>query len=98
MKVSYSAAAKADLVGIGSWLEQEGNVRSHEFVDELIDACDKLDYMPRAFPVLFRSAGLKIRRKPFRNYLIFYTVRRDVVEIIHVIHAARHYEMILPPD
>jgi len=81
MKVSYSAAAKADLVEIGTWLEQEGNVRSHEFIDALVDACDRLGHMPRAFPFLFRSAGLQIRRKPFRNYLIFYTIGRDAVEI-----------------
>ena len=54
--------------------------------------------MPRAFPVLFKIDGVQIRRKPFRNYLIFYTIGREAVEIAHVIHAARDYEKILFPD
>ncbi|MGH6872100.1 MAG: type II toxin-antitoxin system RelE/ParE family toxin [Rhizomicrobium sp.] len=98
MRVSYSAAARADLVEIGTWLEQEGHVRSKDFVDELVDACDQIGGMPRAFRVLFRSAGLPIRRKPWRNYLIFYTVGRSAVEIVHVIHAARDFERIFFPE
>ena len=97
MKIVYSAAAKADLVEIGIWLEQEGHVRSQDFIDELIDACDLLADMPRAFRAIFRRAKLPIRRKPYRNYLIFYSVGRDAVEILHVIHAARNYEAILRP-
>jgi plasmid stabilization system protein ParE len=50
--------------------------------------------MPRAFPVLLKIDGVQIRRKPFRNYLIFYAVHRERIEIVHVIHAARDYEKI----
>jgi toxin ParE1/3/4 len=98
MKIVYSAAAKADLVEIGIWLEQEGHVRSQDFVDELIDACDLLANLPRAYPIIFRTAKLPIRRKPYRNYLIFYSVGRDAVEILHVVHAARDYEKIFFPS
>ena len=40
-----------------------------------------------------RSDG--IRRKVYGNYLIFYWVVSDAVEILHVLHGARDYAQIL---
>jgi plasmid stabilization system protein ParE len=37
----------------------------------------------------------KIRRRPYRGYLIFYRIGRDAVQILHVIHGARDYTPIL---
>jgi plasmid stabilization system protein ParE len=39
-----------------------------------------------------------IRRRPWGNYLIFYRVGDDSVQILHVLHGARDYEKILFPD
>jgi len=53
--------------------------------------------MPRAYPILPHRRESQIRRKPYRNYLIFYRVRKDAVEILHVLHGARDYERLLFP-
>jgi toxin ParE1/3/4 len=39
-----------------------------------------------------------IRRCVHRDYLIFYRVMEDLVEIIHILHGARNYEVLLFPD
>jgi len=38
-----------------------------------------------------------VRRRPHGNYLIFYRVGAEQVEILHVLHGARDYEPILFP-
>ena len=39
-----------------------------------------------------------IRRCVHGNYLIFYRVREDAVDIVHVLHGAMDYESMLFPD
>jgi len=97
MDVVVSAKAEADLQEIGDWIARDNPIRAASFVRELRTACATLADMPRAFPVLPRRAESGIRRKPYRSYLIFYSVGGKRVEILHVLHGARDYEKILFP-
>ena len=54
--------------------------------------------MPRAFPLLPDWEDRGVRRRSHGNYLIFYRVHADQVEVLHVLHGARDYERILFPD
>ena len=95
MKAIVSAKAEMDLQEIGDWISQDSNERAGSFVRELRLACEALGDMPRAFPLVSRR--LRMRRKPYRSYLIFYKVGRDRVEVVRIIHAARDYRKILLP-
>ncbi|MCB1542214.1 MAG: type II toxin-antitoxin system RelE/ParE family toxin [Rhodoblastus sp.] len=98
MKVVVTEAAVADLVRIGRAIALDNPVRAETFVAELHDRCLRLAVMPRAFPLLPRWEDRGIRRRPFGDYLIFYRLSGDTVEILHVLHGARDYEPILFPD
>jgi plasmid stabilization system protein ParE len=39
-----------------------------------------------------------IRRCVYGNYLIFYRVREEAVDIVHILHGATDYESLLFPD
>jgi plasmid stabilization system protein ParE len=95
MHVVLSVAAEADLQEIGDWIALDNPVRAASFVRELREACLTLADMPRAFPVVRRRRAVQIRRKPYCSYLIFYRVRRQTVEILHVLHGARDYDRVL---
>jgi plasmid stabilization system protein ParE len=97
MKVVVSAKAEADLEEIGDWIARDNPIRAASFVRELREACLSLAEMPRAFPLLAHRVGSGIRRKPYRNYLIFYSVCDRRVDILHVLHGARDYDQILVP-
>jgi toxin ParE1/3/4 len=45
-----------------------------------------------------RHEHLGIRRRPFGNYLIFYRVAADAIEVVHILHGARDYEPLLFPE
>jgi plasmid stabilization system protein ParE len=95
VRIVYSAASKGDLLEIGEWIARDSNLRSQTFVEELREACENLVHMPRAFPLIRAEQG--IRRKVYKNYLIFYVAAEDRIEILRVIHGARDYEKLLFP-
>jgi plasmid stabilization system protein ParE len=42
-----------------------------------------------------RYEHTNLRRRPYGNYLIFYCVQVDYVEVLHILHGARDYEALL---
>jgi plasmid stabilization system protein ParE len=45
-----------------------------------------------------RYQHLGIRRRPFRDYLIFYRIEAGRITVLRIIHGARDYDRILDPD
>ena len=98
MKVVIGRAAEADLEAVADWIAQDSPRRALSFVIELRDACMALGYAPRAFPLVPRYGTHGIRRRVHGNYLIFYRIDPDQITIIHILHGARDYELLLFPD
>jgi toxin ParE1/3/4 len=98
MKVVVTDEALADLKQIGRFIANDNPDRAESFVAELYDRCQGLGAAPRAFPFIPNWEDRGIRRRSHGNYLIFYRISHDAVEIIHILHGARDYEAILFPD
>jgi plasmid stabilization system protein ParE len=98
MRVVITAAAKADLIAIGDFIKSDNPDRAVTFVEELLDRCDALADMPRRYPLVPWYKKFGIRRMVYREYLIFYRIDTDTVEIIHIWKGARHYETLLFPN
>ena len=64
-------------------------------LDELLDKCEAICDMPRAFPLVPRYEVHGIRRYVHRDYLIFYRVREELIEVIRILHCARDYETLM---
>jgi len=54
--------------------------------------------MLRAFPIIERYKHMGIRRRSYRDYLIFYRVSAEQIDILHILHGARDYDSILSQD
>ena len=87
--------AKADLKEIKAFIRPHNPKRAESFIDELLDKCAILCDMPRAFPLIPRYEAYGIRRCVHRDYLIFYRVREELIEVIRILHGARDYETLL---
>lgn len=98
MIVVISQEAEANLEEIGDWIAEDDPLRAITFVEMLRDKCLALADVPLSFPLVPRYERAGIRRRPFRDYLIFYRVTDEAIEILHVLHAAQDYERILFPD
>jgi plasmid stabilization system protein ParE len=95
ISVVLSEAAERDLESISDWIAADNPEAAVEFVQELRGVCATLSEFPERFPIVPRYEKHGIRRLPYRNYLIFYSVRPVSVDILRVLHGARAYESIL---
>ncbi len=98
MIVVLSAEAEADLEHIAAYVAEQSPQAALKFIRELRDRCDSLADAPRAYPLVPRYEQFGIRRRPFGNFLIFYRVGAQAIEIVHVLHGARDYEALLFPE
>jgi toxin ParE1/3/4 len=97
MKLVFSAEAVSDLERIGDWIARENPVRALSFVQELRQTCFGLVDFPERNQFVPRYEAQNIRRMIHGNYLIFYCVTKDRIEVIHILHGAQNYEAILSP-
>ena len=95
--MSSRAEAEADLEQIAGYIAGHSAEIVLNFVRELREKCESLADAPRGYPLVPRHEHLGIRRRPFGNYLIFYRIGPDVIEVVHILHGARDYEPLLFP-
>jgi toxin ParE1/3/4 len=90
MKVRYTVPAQADLEEIYTYIS-DNNPAAAERVKRQI----KIDAeLLGEFPFIARQAdipGLRVRKVRRYPYLIFYAVRDDEVQILHVRHGKRRW-------
>jgi toxin ParE1/3/4 len=98
MILVISGAAEADLESIGDWIARDNPARALTFVRELRRRCESLIDAPRGYARVPRYEHLGIRRRVYRDYLIFYRIIDDKIEVLHVLHGAREYRSILFPE
>jgi toxin ParE1/3/4 len=98
MIVVLTETAIADLVAIGRRIRADNPKRAETFVAELEVRCHQLGAMPKAFALVPRHEDSSVRRRPYRDYLIFYRIAADTVDVLHVLHGAQDYEAILFSD
>lgn len=65
---------------------------------ELRQVCEALVDTPEAYPLVPRYERMGVRRRVWGNYLIFDRVAQDEIELLHVLHGARDYELLLFPE
>jgi toxin ParE1/3/4 len=95
MIVVLTREAEADLEAIGDWIAADNPTRAVSFVRDLLEICAGLTEAPKAYPLVTRFKTLGVRKRTYRDYLIFYRIIGQTVEISHVIHGSRDYEAIL---
>jgi toxin ParE1/3/4 len=96
--VVLTAEAGADLEQIAACIAGQSAEIALNLVRELREKCESLADAPRGYPLVPRHEHLGVRRRPFGNYLIFYRVGPDAIEVVHVLHRARDYEPLPFPE
>ena len=97
MRLVLTRAAEADLERIGDHIAKDSPARALSFVGELRERVFGLLADPHAFPLVPRYESLGIRRRVHGNYLIFYRVAGDEVQVLHILHGAMDVEAHLFP-
>jgi plasmid stabilization system protein ParE len=98
MKVDISEIAWNDILEIGLVIKRDNPARAGKFVDELYISCHKLGDLPYSAPLVPHHEATGIHRRVHGNYLIFYRIHQQAVEIIRVLHGAMDYRHLIVSD
>ena len=91
--VLVSNAASDDLIAAWSFIAGDNIDAADQFLDRVASIGRKLAQWPglgKARPELRRD----LRSFPADNYLVYYRVRTDVIEIVRVLHGRRDVDAI----
>jgi toxin ParE1/3/4 len=86
--------ADADVDGIAVFIAKDSVERASGFYDAVVSTYKRIVEHPKRWPVYgFAKRSLKDLRKysvvGFSDYLVFYRIDADMVEIVRVVHGAR---------
>ncbi|MGH7024134.1 MAG: type II toxin-antitoxin system RelE/ParE family toxin [Caulobacteraceae bacterium] len=95
MKVVLTPEAETGLEDIGDFIALDSPRRAISFIEELREAAMALAATPLAFPLVPGFERHAVRRRVHRDYLIFYRVREDRIEVLHIVHGARDFDALL---
>ena len=96
-KIKYLPIAQQDLIDIFDYIKQDDPTAAVEFIDKIDETITKLESYPNigVVPKDDRLELLGYRMLVIQNYLVFYAVREDIVEIRRIIHGSRKYSFLL---
>lgn len=95
MRLAFTPRARRDLQEIGDYIARDGQVQALRFVDTLERRCTSPLVAPERYPLVVRHETRQTRRAPYGNYVIFYRLRAETVEILRVLHGARDLDAVI---
>ena len=88
MKVIFTDEAIENLEQIGDYIARDSPVRAASFVAELYSNALDIGTFPEAYPIVGRYNKFSVRRCIHGNYLIYYRINSNRVEILQITHGA----------
>ncbi|MEO3998820.1 type II toxin-antitoxin system RelE/ParE family toxin [Mesorhizobium sp. CAU 1732] len=92
MRVVITDAAWNDTINIARHIANDSLTHAETFLDNIHERCIALGDFPQAYPFLKGYEAKGIRRRVYGNYLIFYRVGADSVDVLHIFHGAREID------
>jgi toxin ParE1/3/4 len=96
--VVLTEEAEGALESIGDYIALDNPGQAITFLEEIVERCEQLAEMPHAYPLVPRYEYSGVRRRVVGEYLIFYRIGTEQIEILHILNGARNYETILFPE
>lgn len=96
-KIVFTETADECLLNIASYIALDSPVRAEIFIEELVESLTQtLSVFPLAGKV-YEEIEIKpeVRSLPYKNYICFYRVRGNVVEVLFIFNAAQNIKDIL---
>jgi plasmid stabilization system protein ParE len=89
MRVVFHPGVGDDLEAIFRWLRTERPTVVEPLSREIGDAIGRISVWPEMAPVAEKRKHIRVLTLMHHPYRIFYRVRRDAVEILHIRHTSR---------
>ncbi len=96
-RIEYLPVAQQDLTFIFDYIEKDNPYAAASFIERIDEAVSKLGLFPHIgrIPKDERLQMLGYRMLVIENYLVFYVVKDNLIEIRRIIHGSRKYSFLL---
>ena len=96
-RVEYLPVAQEDLISIVEYIQVDDPSAVQNFIDDVDRTISKLSNFPYmgSIPKDIRLMHLNYRVLIIDNYLVFYVVIDEVVEIRRILHGKRQYSFLI---
>lgn len=96
-RIVYLPIAEEDLIDIFDYIKEDNPSAASDFVERIDGTITKLETFPLLGSI---PKDNRLRRTGYRilvveNYLVFYVVVDEIVEIRRIIHGSRKYSFLL---
>jgi plasmid stabilization system protein ParE len=96
-KVIMNPKAESDLDEIAEGLAALSEQAALKYYDLIIGKIESLSEMPKRFPL---AMDVQLRLRGYRtmyvkNYIVFYVIEGNIVEIRRILYARRQYEKLI---
>ncbi len=95
-RIEWTEPAVADLESIHDYIARDSAKYADAIVERLILSVDQLEAFPESGRRVPESADPKIRELLVESYRIIYRRRKGTVQILAVVHGARHHTQMKP--
>ena len=92
MKLFFRPQAESDLIRIYDHIADDSPVNAANYIDRLEKVCPLLIEQPLMGKPRAELKPEGIYSFPTDNYLIFYLIGNNVLEIVSIIHGSRDYQ------
>ena len=90
MRVNWTDPALEDLDGIFEYIARDTAAYAHSFVQQIIDAVERLEAFPFSGRIVPEGSREDVREVIFQNYrVIYWLVDPQRIDILAVIHGSR---------
>lgn len=96
LRILYLRRARADLLEISAYIRRDSPSEAEAWLERVDRSLARLGAYPRSGVVAKdrRLAALGYRMLVIGDYLAFYVIRRDAVQIRRVLHGKRRYSFL----
>ncbi len=96
-EIRYLPAAENDLESIFQYISKDRPIAAQAWLEKFDQSVSNLGMQPElgSIPKDSRLKKLGYRVLVVGKYLVFYVVKKDLVQIRRIIHGARRYEFLL---
>jgi len=96
-EIRYLPAAQQDLTDILDYIKLDNLSAAHKLIQDIDTAISALEEFPNMGAPLsdMRLRSLNYRALIIGNYLVFYVIKDEIVEIRRILHGKRKYAFLL---
>lgn len=88
-RLEWTNPAVADLENIHDYLSRDSSNYADTVIERILQTAERLEAFPESGRSVPEAVSLKVREIVVGSYRIIYRVRRDLVQILAVVHGAR---------